>query len=50
MKAITLTAELVVYSLKSYIYYKEYGVPVKIARLAQTFGYGVDPNDSSFEE
>jgi NAD dependent epimerase/dehydratase family. len=29
-----------------YIYYKEYGVPVKIARLAQVFGYGVDKNDS----
>lgn len=29
-----------------YIYYKEYEVPVKIARLAQTFGYGTDSNDS----
>lgn len=26
-------------------YYKEYGVPVKIARLAQTFGEGVLPSD-----
>lgn len=26
-------------------YYKEYGVPVKIARLAQTFGSGVLPSD-----
>jgi len=29
-----------------YIYYKEYGVPVKIARLAQVFGYGVSKDDS----
>ncbi len=29
-----------------YTYYKEYGVPVKIARLAQTFGYGVDKDDN----
>lgn len=29
-----------------YNYYKEYGVPVKIARLAQTFGYGTNTNDS----
>ena len=29
-----------------YIYYKQYGVPVKIARLAQVFGYGVDKNDT----
>lgn len=29
-----------------YTYYKEYGVPVKIARLSQTFGYGIDPNDT----
>lgn len=29
-----------------YIYSKEYGVPVKIARLAQIFGYGIDPNDN----
>ena len=29
-----------------YSYYKEYGVPVKIARLAQTFGKGVLPSDS----
>jgi nucleoside-diphosphate-sugar epimerase len=28
-----------------YSYYKEYGLPVKIARLAQTFGYGVDAAD-----
>ena len=28
-----------------YSYYKEYGVPVKIARLAQTFGEGVLPSD-----
>lgn len=27
-------------------YASEYGLPVKIARLAQTFGPGVDPNDS----
>lgn len=29
-----------------YSYYKEYELPVKIARLAQTFGYGVDFEDS----
>lgn len=29
-----------------YCYYKEYGVPVKIARLAQTFGTGVLPSDN----
>lgn len=29
-----------------YIYCKEYGVPVKIARLAQVFGYGVSKDDS----
>lgn len=29
-----------------YSYYKEYGVPVKIARLAQTFGRGVPPEDN----
>ncbi len=29
-----------------YSYYKEYGVPVKVARLAQTFGVGVHPDDS----
>ena len=29
-----------------YIYGKEYGVPVKIARLAQTFGKGVRPEDN----
>lgn len=28
-----------------YSYYKEYGVPVKIARLAQTFGRGILPSD-----
>jgi len=28
-----------------YSYFKEYGVPVKIARLAQTFGEGVLPSD-----
>ena len=28
-----------------YSYYKEYGVPVKIARLAQTFGRGVPGSD-----
>ncbi len=28
-----------------YDYFKEYGVPVKIARLAQTFGKGVDAAD-----
>lgn len=29
-----------------YLYYKEYDIPVKIARLAQTFGYGIDKNDN----
>ncbi len=29
-----------------YCYFKEYNVPVKIARLAQTFGEGVLPSDS----
>lgn len=29
-----------------YSYYKEYGIPVKIARLAQTFGRGVLPDDT----
>lgn len=29
-----------------YSYFKEYGVPVKIARLAQTFGKGVLPGDN----
>ena len=29
-----------------YSYYKEYGVPVKVARLAQTFGVGVRPDDN----
>lgn len=29
-----------------YSYFKEYGVPVKIARLAQTFGRGVPPSDN----
>jgi len=29
-----------------YSYFKEYGVPVKIARLAQTFGEGVLPTDN----
>jgi nucleoside-diphosphate-sugar epimerase len=29
-----------------YAYYKEYGVPVKIARLAQTFGIGLLPGES----
>ena len=29
-----------------HIYCIEYGVPVKIARLAQIFGYGIDPSDS----
>lgn len=29
-----------------YSYFKEYGVPVKIARLSQTFGKGVLPTDS----
>lgn len=28
-----------------HLYYSEYGVPVKIARLAQTFGRGVPPGD-----
>lgn len=29
-----------------YSYYKEYGVPVKIARLAQTFGKGIMPGEN----
>lgn len=29
-----------------YSYYKEYGLPVKIARLAQTFGRGVRPEEN----
>jgi len=29
-----------------YNYYCEYGVPVKIARLAQTFGTGISPEDN----
>lgn len=29
-----------------YCYYKEYGVPVKIARLAQTFGEGILPGEN----
>lgn len=29
-----------------YLYAKEYGVPVKVARLAQTFGVGVKPQDN----
>lgn len=29
-----------------YSYYREYGVPVKIARLAQTFGRGILPGES----
>lgn len=29
-----------------YSYWKEYGVPVKVARLAQTFGRGILPQDS----
>lgn len=29
-----------------YIYHKQYGVPVKIARLAQTFGYGISKDDN----
>lgn len=29
-----------------YSYFKEYGVPVKIARLSQTFGKGVPPTDN----
>lgn len=29
-----------------YIYSKQYGVPVKIARLAQTFGYGISKDDN----
>jgi nucleoside-diphosphate-sugar epimerase len=28
------------------IYHKEYGLPVKVARLAQTFGEGVRPDDN----
>ena len=29
-----------------YAYYSEHGVPVKVARLAQTFGKGVQPDDN----
>lgn len=29
-----------------YSYFKEYGIPVKIARLAQTFGRGILPSDN----
>lgn len=29
-----------------YSYFKEYGIPVKIARLAQTFGEGILPGDN----
>lgn len=29
-----------------YSYFAEYGVPVKIARLAQTFGHGILPSDT----
>ena len=29
-----------------YCYYREYGVPVKIARLAQTFGSGILPEEN----
>lgn len=29
-----------------YSYFKEYGVPVKIVRLAQTFGHGIFPEDN----
>lgn len=29
-----------------HIYYKQYGLPVKIARLAQTFGYGISKDDN----
>lgn len=29
-----------------YDYYQEYGVPIKVARLAQIFGFGVQKNDS----
>ena len=29
-----------------YLYFKEYGVPVKVARLAQTFGRGVSKEDN----
>lgn len=29
-----------------HLYYHEYGVPVKIARLAQTFGRGIHPDDN----
>lgn len=32
--------------LYSYSYFKEYGVPVKIARIAQTFGAGISPNEN----
>ncbi len=29
-----------------YLYQQEYGIPVKIARLAQTFGRGIHPDDN----
>ena len=32
--------------LYSYSYFKEYNVPVKIARIAQTFGAGISPNEN----
>lgn len=32
--------------LYSYCYYKEYEVPIKIARIAQTFGAGVSKNEN----
>ena len=32
--------------LYSYSYYSEYGVPVKIARIAQTFGAGISKNEN----
>ena len=32
--------------LYSYSYYKEYNVPVKIARIAQTFGPGINKNEN----
>lgn len=32
--------------LYSYSYFKEYGVPVKLARIAQTFGPGINKNET----
>lgn len=32
--------------LYSYSYFKEYNIPVKIGRIAQTFGAGISPNEN----